>query len=163
MKTELQGGHCTGIFIFMRETLVSVLKHSVVTVITSSVTLVGFFWFIFRLFLPSVIQLKEILDKKWTSCSQRIWHWQNEALPFIIRKHNCSVSKKKVCSLFWSTYSAFLFFKTQSFRLVVVNYFLLVVLFATWLGLLFWKENPSWRVAEIFFVVNYVSYGQLFG
>lgn len=51
MKTELQGGHCTGIFIFMRETLVSVLKHSVVAVITSSVTLVGFFFVCFQAFL----------------------------------------------------------------------------------------------------------------
>lgn len=50
MKTELQGGHCTGIFIFMRETLVSVLKHSVVAVITSSVTLV-FFLIYFQAFL----------------------------------------------------------------------------------------------------------------
>lgn len=50
---------------------------------------------ILRFFLPSVIPLKEILVKKWTSYSQRIWHWQNEALPYVIRKHNCSMSKKK--------------------------------------------------------------------
>lgn len=54
-----------------------------------------YLFLILRFFLPSVIPLKEILVKKWTSYSQRIWHWQNEALPYLIRKHNCSMSKKK--------------------------------------------------------------------
>lgn len=70
-------------------------------------------------------------------------------------------ARRKVCSLFWSTYPASFFFppKAQSVRLVPVNHFLLVVLFAAWLELLFWKENPSWRMAELIFVMNCVSHG----
>lgn len=66
---------------------------------------------ILRFFLPSVIPLKEILVKKWTSYSQRIWHWQNEALPYVVRKHNCSMSKKKSLLFVLEHVFSFFFFK----------------------------------------------------
>lgn len=70
-----------------------------------------YLFLILRFFLPSVIPLKEILVKKWTSYSQRIWHWQNEALPYLIRKHNCSMSKKKsLLFVLEHVFSFFLFF-----------------------------------------------------
>lgn len=65
MKTELEGGHWIGIFMFMMETLVSVLKkQSTIAVITSSVTLV------FLLFLGFSCPVWYYWRKYWTRNGQ---------------------------------------------------------------------------------------------
>lgn len=108
LPKQLESGCWADIFKFTTETALSVLqKHlPVPNCVSNNICL----FFILRFFLPSVIPLKGILVKKWTSYSQRIWHWQNEALPYKIRKHNCSMSKKKSLLFVLEHISSFLFF-----------------------------------------------------